>query len=170
MTRSFRAATIALPALVGAVLLAGCSGLDDDDPPTPTIAEGTAAAACGSPSTSATVTLSALDTVVTVGSPATDPVNRIDVVGSSSGLDPAAEIVLLLIPDNTDCPSLDSDRVTLAADGSFTGRLDLDEDDDVRIVAIAVTAGATVNCGTTDACIDAAGYHALSNALHVELD
>lgn len=151
--------------------LAGCSGLDvsNADLPTPSIAQGSAPAVCGSPAGAATMTLSDVLTRVTLDAPATTPRNRVDVAGTSSGLDPAAVVVLFLLPISTDCPAYTQTTVALQADGSFTGTLDLTSVQKVRVVAIAAPAGAVVSCTSLDSCISVAGHLAVSNTLDIRI-
>ena len=171
---ALRSKTILLTAAlacVGLASLVACDGLGDGDEIVPSIEQaGDQPEACGAPTAGPTLTLSDLDTTVTLNHPATQPINRVDVVGSSSGLDSAADsIFVLMIPIGTDCPSLDMDVVNLQADGSFAARLDLDEFTHVRVVALAAPTGSALSCTDTDACINLAGIRAVSNALEITL-
>ena len=166
-------ASVGFAALAASLSLLACSsgGLDiaNADLPSPAVSQGTAVLVCGSPAGSATLTLSDVGTTITTGVPNQQIVDSVHLLGSSTGLDPATHsVVILLLPVNADCPAHDQGLATLLGDGSFSG--DLQFPDDVatfRAVAIVVPTGTVVTCGAADACVNAAGFLAQSNALEI---
>ena len=162
-------------ALLGLAAAGGCSGgvsTGPDHLPFPLIAAGNAAHFCTAPTTSGTVTLTPIGTRVTTNSPATVPINRIDVVGSTSGLAAGSVVVVAMLPVTGECPAVGAVTVTPAADGTFTAELDLGARTRVRVVAVA-GASATppaLACGTSTGCLDPTGVTAVSGTVEVRLD
>ena len=165
-------ATALVATLLASSALVGCDGgldISNEDLPSPAISQGEAVLVCGSAAGSATLTLSDLGTTIVTGAPGQLQGDRILLTGSSTGLDPAMHaVVIFLLPLGTDCPAYEQGPATLAANGSFSG--DLEFSDDVftyRALAVAVPTGTAISCASTDACVDAPGYLAQSNALEI---
>ena len=167
-----RALSLAATALLASMGLLACGGgldMSNSDLPAPAVSQGEAVVVCGTAAGSATLTLSDVGTGIITGSSGQAPTDRVHLVGTSTGLDPAMHsVAIFLLPLNTDCPSFEQGLATLLANGSFSG--DLEFPDDVvtfRAVAVAVPTGTVLVCGSANSCIDAPSYLAQSNALEI---
>ena len=170
----FPAIALAVTTLLGMLALAACdTGLDmsNDNLPAPAISQGAAVGVCGAPAGAASVVLSDLGTSIIQNAPNQDPANRLHVVGTTTGLDPATHSVyLLLVSISTNCPAYDQRVAILNADGTFSGDLELQDGvTSMRAVAVAAPTGTSVSCASTDACVAATGYVAASNTLEISL-
>ena len=166
--------SLVLLALVGA----GCSASVDTSPsllPTPSIAVGSAFSACTAPGSTASLSLSDVGTRVTLGSPGSLPVNRVDAVGTATGLGPSDVVHVVIIPIGANCPVLQDRRATVAADGTFSAQVDLTNLEDFRIIAFALPDDTlpVVGCATAGAaCVDTSGVapSGVANTLEVRLE
>ena len=170
MTAPRLAASVLLAAAAVALLAACSSGLstNNDTLPLPAISQGTAAVTCTAAAGAGTLSLSDTRTQAVLGYPV-NPANRVNVVGTATGVDPTATIYVALLPISTDCSPLGQTTAPIAADGSFAATVDLRDHMRFRIVAFAAPAGGTVACTGTD-CVSVTGMLAVSNTLQVRLD